>query len=254
MTRSVEDVELAQTLADQGLIASEISRQTGIPRPTVHRWLRGQTPSRDRGAGCLLCASSPVVFREFTASAYAYLLGLYLGDGCLAAYPREVFRLSIYLDRTYPRVVAECEAATALVMPSSRVRVYRWPKERVSEVASYSRHWPCVFPQHGPGKKHERRIVLADWQREIANQYAGRLLRGLIHSDGCRGLNTIRHPRTSYSYPRYQFSNRSDDIRAIFCDYCDRLGIEWRQMNRWNVSVARRESVARMDRFVGPKQ
>jgi hypothetical protein len=67
-------------------------------------------------------------------------------------------------------------------------------------------------------------------------------------------MNSIKHPKRTYSYPRYQFSNRSADIRAIFCEYCDKLSIEWRQMNRFNPSVARAESVARMDEFVGPKR
>ena len=79
------------------------------------------------------------------------------------------------------------------------------------------------------------------------------LLRGLIHSDGCRCLNIIHHPKKTYSYPRYTFTNRSDDIRRIFCDTCDLLGIEWRIMNAWDISVARRDSVARMDELVGPK-
>jgi hypothetical protein len=50
-----------------------------------------------------------------------------------------------------------------------------------------------------------------------------------------------------------QLSNRSDDIKRIFCDACDLLGIEWRVMNRWDISVARRVSVARLDEFIGPK-
>jgi hypothetical protein len=65
--------------------------------------------------------------------------------------------------------------------------------------------------------------------------------------------NTIRHPKKTYSYPRYNFTNRSDDIRGIFCDACDLLGIEWRVMNSWDISIARREAVARLDEFVGPK-
>lgn len=96
--------------------------------------------------------------------------------------------------------------------------------------------------------------MLEPWQREIVDAYPWRFLRGLIQSDGCRGLNTIRHPNKTYAYPRYQFSNRSDDIRNLFCEYCDRVGVEWRRMNRWNISVARRESVALMDRYIGPKR
>ena len=57
----------------------------------------------------------------------------------------------------------------------------------------------------------------------------------------------------AYAYPRYQFSNRSAEIRQLFCAACDCLGIEWRQMNAFNISVARRRSVERLDEFVGPK-
>jgi hypothetical protein len=57
----------------------------------------------------------------------------------------------------------------------------------------------------------------------------------------------------TYSYPRYFFSNESADIRAIFCDYCERLGLRWTQSNRRNISIAHRDSVALLDEFVGPK-
>ena len=54
---------------------------------------------------------------------------------------------------------------------------------------SHWQHWPCLFPQHGPGRKHERPIVLDDWQREIVEDHPGPFLRGLFHSDGCRAKN-----------------------------------------------------------------
>jgi hypothetical protein len=76
----------------------------------------------------------------------------------------------------------------------------------------------------------------------------------LIQSDGYRGLNRIKHPKKTYAYPRYQFSNRSADIRGLFCEYCDKVGVEWRRMNRWTISVAKRNSVALMDRYIGPKR
>ena len=55
-------------------------------------------------------------------------------------------------------------------------------------------------------------------------------------------------------YPRHHFSNVSADIRGIFGRACDQLGIEWRPNNPSNLSVARRESVALLDEFVGPKR
>jgi hypothetical protein len=105
--------------------------------------------------------------------------------------------------------------------------------------------------------KHQRRIELHDWQRELVAQDPRPLIRGLIHSDGCRATNIIYRSLPSgtrtYSYPRYFFSNMSDDIQGIFTDALDQLGIEWRQ-NRFNsISVARRASVAALEVFVGPK-
>lgn len=90
----------------------------------------------------------------------------------------------------------------------------------------------------------------------VAVVYSNQLqfLRGLIHSDGCRFTNRVRARGKAYAYPRYNFTNASDDIRNLFTLTCELLGIEWRQMNARNISIARRDSVARLDRFVGPKQ
>jgi len=139
------------------------------------------------------------------------------------------------------------------LLPENQQHVQPKRGEHAVEVSTYSKQLRCLFPQHAPGRKHERRIVLTDWQQKLTARRADLLLRGLIHSDGCRFTNTVRHAEKTYEYPRYNFSNRSDDIRGIFCAACDLLEIEWRVMNRWNISVARRASVARLDEFVGPK-
>ncbi|MCA1678288.1 MAG: hypothetical protein LC777_04715 [Actinobacteria bacterium] len=115
-------------------------------------------------------------------------------------------------------------------------------------MSAYSKRWPCLFPQHGPGRKHERPIMLAQWQLELVKRAPGALLRGLIHSDGCRFMNTGRNWR----WPRYSFSNRSDDIRGIFCDACDLLGVRWTTAPRI-VYVSRKADVARLDEIIGPK-
>ncbi|WP_143028790.1 hypothetical protein [Quadrisphaera sp. DSM 44207] len=31
-------------------------------------------------------------------------------------------------------------------------------------------HWPCVFPQHGPGRKHEQEIRPEQWTRPAERQ------------------------------------------------------------------------------------
>jgi hypothetical protein len=118
------------------------------------------------------------------------------------------------------------------------------------EVYSYSRQWPCLLPQHGPGKKHTRRIVLEDWQEALVDQHPGQLIRGLIHSDGCRFQNTGRN---GWSNPRYAFYNLSDDIRGIFCSACERLDVHWTPSEK-TIYVSRKADVARLDEFVGPKR
>ncbi len=81
----------------------------------------------------------------------------------------------------------------------------------------------------------------------------GLFLRGLIHTDGWRGQNRVTVKGRDYSYPRYEFSSRSDDIRRLFCDGCDMLGIAWRPWGRWHISVARKGAVALLDEHVGLK-
>lgn len=90
------------------------------------------------------------------------------------------------------------------------------------EVHAYSKRWPCLFPQHGPGKKHTRPIFLADWQQKLAEQWPKQLLKGLIQSDGCRPYSTSQN---GWTQPRYVFSNVSTDITSIFCSACDCLGL-----------------------------
>jgi hypothetical protein len=181
---------------------------------------------------------------------YAYLFGLYLGDGCITAMPRDVFKLRVALDSRYPRIIGAAVASMRAVMPTNRANVWKRPGSNVVEVNCHSKLWPTLFPQHGPGRKHHRAIILEPWQiRLLEDGNIEPFLRGLIHSDGCRVLNKVN----GGVYPRYHFSNRSQDIRAIFCGACDELGVHWTQNDQWNISVARRADVARLDEFIGPK-
>lgn len=183
---------------------------------------------------------------------YSYLLGQYLGDGCLSAVgPRGVFRLRIQTCDAYPAIRARCISAIEALMPANKVSVT--PSIGCSEVGASSKHWPCLFPQHGPGRKHERKIDLTDWQCHIVDKFPYEFIAGLIESDGTRCMNNVVTRGKPYSYPRYFFTNSSTDIRNMCAAAFDRIGVDWRQ-NRWNsLSVARRDSVALLDTFIGPK-
>lgn len=257
MTHRPDEVRSVLDLVALGFNDCEIERKTGIPRRTVLDWRHRRLPVVRGGSGegqCARCGHCKHDASALPAAEYAYLLGLYLGDGSISSHPRGVYRLRVSLDTRYPGIIEECQRAIAAVLPRNRVHV-AWHVNgwNLAVVSACSKQWPCLFPQHGPGPKHGRRIELAPWQENLCREQSGQLLRGLIHSDGTRHLNTVRVRGRTYSYSRYNFTNASADIRGIFCKACDVLGIEWRRMNARNVSVARRASVAVLDRHVGPK-
>lgn len=239
-------------LIDMGLSDYAVARETGIPHATVARW-------RHQPTGQRTVPGTPTgPWRPPDDGSYSYLLGLYLGDGHVSHVEGRFARLIISLDGLYPGVVGECIGAIGTVVPGRRVIVRQVPGERLVMVDCYDRRWPEVFPQAGPGRKHERPIVLEPWQQEIVDRYPRELLRGLIHSDGCRTVNRFQTTLPSgrvreYEDVRYFFSNLSEDIRGIFCRACDRLDIRWTKSNSRNISVSHRSGVALLESFVGPK-
>ena len=260
--RPMSDVRAVFALRAEGHSRAAIARLTGVSRTQVRFWLElgpeavAASPMRAGGRTSAHAHRECELVTFVNGPAYAYLFGQYLGDGCLSEGPREVFRLRITTCDAYPHLRSECERAIRVVMPGRVVgRVHR---AGCTDVSCYSRHWPCLLPQHGAGRKHERPLQLESWQqRLVLDSHPERFLRGLLHSDGCRVLNKVPHHLKlgvkEYSYPRYFFRNESEDILGLFEDACDRLGIEWRRSNWKTISVARRMSVARLDSFVGPK-
>jgi hypothetical protein len=253
--RQASEIDAVLSLVATGASDYEIALRTGIPRSTVLNWRHGRIPGNpgsDDGR-CAHCGGPEHPHDELPVAPYAYLLGQYLGDGCLFRVGKAAFALRISSDSAYPGIVGECSQAIEAVR-GRRPYVYRYPGKRLSTITSYWRSWLCLFPQHGPGKKQNRMITLSPWQVRIVEDDPGRFIRGLIHSDGWRGLNRVRVKGRAYAYPRYQFSSRSDDIRQLFVYACELLGVAWRPWGRYHVSVARRESVELLDRFVGPKR
>ena len=207
--------------------------------------------SAARARGCAPCAhQSPL-----PARGYAALFGYYLGDGSVSTF-RGRGTLRISCDRTYPRIIDDVSDLIRAVRPEGQVFHVRAPGAIV--VQSNWKHWTCLFPQHGPGRKHERALGMAPWQREIWEAYPAAFLRGLFHSDGCRAKNWTRRrvagEMKRYDYPRWQFTNHSAEIRGWCCEALDLVDIAWRQSNWKTISVSTRADVAQHDELIGPKR
>jgi hypothetical protein len=151
-------VERARALSGQGLTHREVATAVGVPLPTGRKWRTGQRrapgPRKTLRTYCHRCYQAPL-----DEPAYAYLLGLYLGDG--------------HISHGYRRM------------------------NRVRRVWAGQEHW--------------------------------------------------------YEYPRYLFGSESLDIMELCGAALDLLDVEWRFARYNMLSVAKKESVARLDEFVGPK-
>lgn len=202
-------------LREGGQNFCEIARRTGRSRSTIRSALR-------RRAGVAQSAEAADLksaqwgfesLHQHQRPEYAYLLGLYLGDGHISKV-RQTYRLRLFLGEGQDDVVRRSIAAIAALHPSGPISVLR--SRRMAIVHSHWVAWPRVIPQHGPGRKHLREIRLEPDQRRIIERHADRFLRGLIESDGCRHRRIVR----GTDYPAYSFKNRSEDSLGLFSDAC----------------------------------
>lgn len=260
MNWPLETRRQAITACRSGQTNATVARALNVPVGTIAWWVHrerakeGTLPGPHRST-CHRCDGD-----ELDRAAYSYLLGLYLGDGHIVQ-PRQhrVPNLTIACSNCWPGLMDAAEGAIRSVLPFNSVCRVR--AEGCTTVKVYSKHLPCLFPQHGPGRKHTRPIALEDWQGDIADAHPWDLVRGLIHSDGSRTRNwaqrTVAGERRRHEYIRYEFTNKSADIRDIYTNVLDRLGIDWKISAQRDgiatVSVARRTSVELMDAHIGAK-
>jgi hypothetical protein len=153
--RSGTEIADVVRMSRAGLSDADVAFTTGIPKETIRAWRRGRLPERARrvlaGAReCERCGGEADDYERLPRADYAYLLGMYLGDGWLAR----------------------------------------------NELGSRQR----------PGLRLSAVPVLG-----------------------------------------------SEDMRRLFTDACDRIGVAWRPWGGFHISVARREAVALLDTFIGPK-
>jgi Homeodomain-like domain len=236
----------ALELAAAGVNDCEIARRLGIARTTVRDWRRMPYEKSRDTATCPRCERASRQM-EFADGDYAELLGIYLGDGCISRQGR-TWQLRISLDSRHTFILSEIDGLLRRCFPGHKVGRTAAHEGRCSIPWVYSSHLPCLFPQHGLGKKHERLIRLEPWQEVLVTASPWRFLRGCIWTDGCSFIN-----RTGpYEYLSYDFANLSQGILDLFAHASDLVGVEYRRYER-SIRIYRRASVALMEEHVGLK-
>lgn len=240
----------ALELVAAGLNDCEISRRLGIPRPTIRDWRRPKYEPKVIVHTCPRCgeASKPI---RFSIDDYSELFAMYLGDGCISKMGR-TYRLRIFLDAKYPQIIRDAHDLVQRVFPHNEVDIVDFKGGKYISV--YNKHLPCLLPQHGLKKKHERPISPEIWQWALITAAPWPFIRGCIRTDGCAFVN-----RTGpYEYLSYHFTNVSRDIALLFTFALRVVGVDYRLTNGCkrginNVRINRRQSVALMVKHVGLK-
>lgn len=98
---------------------------------------------------------------------YVYLLGMYLGDGSVSSASNQ---LVITLDAKYPGIIVDCAETMERIAPN-KVSIRKQNIGECFQVYSGWHRWPLLLPQHGPGRKHTRPIVLTPWQWELVRRH-----------------------------------------------------------------------------------
>ncbi len=156
VTKPLAVVEHALQMHERGTPIAGIARALGVSRAAVRDWVDdpAERLAKARAAAAHAAGEQCPKLANVPRDSYSYVLGQYLGDGCIsAAGTRGVFKLRIATCDDYPEIRTRCINSVVAVMPESKVGLQR--AVGYNEVWSHSKHWPCLFPQHGPGRKHD---------------------------------------------------------------------------------------------------
>jgi hypothetical protein len=119
-------------LWEQGNDQSHIARLTEIPRGTVKDCIKRFRSLKQFNEDRLTKPKEPSSLNELregaytkdVGEAYAYLLGIYLGDGYINKEPR-TYKLRISLDTKYPTIIKTCVKTIETLLPFNKVGIVK---------------------------------------------------------------------------------------------------------------------------------
>lgn len=182
---------------------TEISKHLELDRSTVRKYIK-----LDEYSGNLSYDIDSLPVNKIRY--YAYLLGLYLGDGYINKTER-TYRLRISLNSTqHLDVIDRAKVRLEMLFPNNKIGLVNVTGANCVNLSVYNSNLVNLFPQHGVSYKHTRNIIITEKQEKLIQDYKDYLLCGLHDSDGCRYIDR----RKVY----YQFTNASNDILNIYLD------------------------------------
>ena len=217
---------------------NQAAQKLSIPRGTIKDYYKkfslGVYPNWQQGEDSKSSDESPCGFESHRAYHYSYLLGLYLGDGCISKSKDlkngdSVYKFRLFQDEKYPNLIEKHIKSIKELFPANKINKIK--KTGCWEIYFYNKNLVEYFPQHGKGSKHKRDIKLKDWQKNIIQNNPAQFLSGLYESDGCWFEIIIKE---KYKYSFIDFSNKSEDIHLLYQWSCSLLGVETRRHGKEN--------------------
>lgn len=255
-TRPIESEKYQQVmqLLAEGYKICEISKITGINRSSISNWkLRNGRQSSISHIHHSISDIDPIpdiidMLGSFSAQDrldYSYLLGLYIGDGCIYEL-KKTCKLTITLDKRYDSLNEyTCEVFSRFFNKSPYVfDRSTCGRGNAIDIIHHSKKLPYFFPQHGRGRKHNRPIILTKWQTDIVDPVS--ILKGLIMSDG-----SIYFDRQSND-TKINFTNKSHDIIGIFEKYLSLIGISFKTYvkSKTNIKMTTIHKISDVDKLI----
>lgn len=261
-----DTIQKIHRLRDEGVSKRQVSRQLSIDYGTVRKWWdKDARVAQSAEATDLKSVKYGFESHPGYQSTYAYVLGLYLGDGYINIQNQkyQVYKLRIAQESRFADLIAEHITALETLFPRNTVGTFNHTHAKCCDIYVHSKELNQWFPQHGVGAKHTRPIILETWQQKIIQLFPESFIRGLMQTDGSRYI----HRQGRYEYVKYNFTNVSKDVVDLLCAACDNLNIPWTIHSRPNttpngdkslymkytVTFNRRDAVTQLESIVGPK-
>ena len=222
---------------------SQLEKEYNIPRSTIRYWIDNKDTifipkTTDKPL--------ELIIEEIKnkKEQYNYILGLYLGDGCISTHKMS-YKLRIPQDNKYPKSIINIKNILNSFFPNN---TFICNPNGCTVIGIYDKNLPLYFPQHGGGKKHDRPIILSDYQRDNIDYL--NLMSGLWMSDGSYYL-------AQKKYECYNFTNKSTDIISLFEECLNNFKIAYRKRIKkngvWIIEITKKSEVLKMKDLVGIK-